>query len=342
MNVLSKHISSHTILKILLSFAVLGIVAILFAVNRMNGLLNKDLGFDKDSIYVLVTSGSSAVLSDNYIFSSAIPGFKSEKNIMLETDNNEIKVSHQFVSQDYFDFFNYQISTKLPQRIEENTSDNLVYINESVLDLIGASAESIIGTKIYDSQNNNYLVCGVVRDLSDLDFSGANRAKLFQLSKDHLKYAFTGDLKQFKDDNVLSGFSTFQHVLNQKYTLVEDILYSTFLFINIFILLLCFGYIGLKYALKKDTDFIRTMSIGIHVVTLVISKMYLQLIAITVLLVIPLSILMNKFWLDVYIYRIKFGWLDIFIVLTMILLTVYLICCPKKEINKQLKLSSFE
>jgi hypothetical protein len=340
MKVLSKHISSRAILKILLFFAVVGIVAILFAVNRMNGLLNKDLGFDKDSTYVLVTSGSSSVLSNNYIFSSAIPGFKSEKNIMLEAENNEIRVFHQFVSQDYFDFFNYQISTKLPEGREQNISENLVYINESVLDLIGASAESIIGTKIYDSQNNSYLVCGVVRDFSDLDFSCTNQAKIFQLSTDHLKYAFTSNLDQFKDDEIVSGFSSFQQILNQKYTLVEDILYSAFLFSNIFILLLCLGNIGLKYMLKKDTDFIKTMSVGIHVVTLVISKTYRQLIAITLLVVVPLSLIMQKFWLGVYVYRIKFGWLDLFIVLAMILLTVYLICCPKKEINKELKLTS--
>lgn len=342
MKVLSKHISSRTILKILLFFAVVGIVAILFAVNRMNSLLNKDLGFDKDSTYVLVTSGSSAVLSDHYIFSSAIPGFKSEKNIVLETDNNEIKVFHQFVSQDYFNFFNYQISNELPEGIEQNTSENLVYINESLLHELGACAKSIMGTTIYDSNNNGYLICGLVKNYSDLDFSCTNQAKLFQLSKDHLKYAFTGDLQQFKDDNVLSGISTFQQLLNQNYTLIEDILYSAFLFSNMFIFLLCLGYIGLKYVIKKDTNFIRTMSVGIHVVTLVISRTYMQLLAITLLVVVPLAFIMYKFWLGVYVYRIKFGWLDLFIVLTMILSTVYLICCPKKDINKQLKLTSLK
>lgn len=342
MKVLSKHISSRAILKMLLFFAVVGIVAILFAVNRMNGFLNKDLGFNKDSTYVLVTSGSSTVLSENYVFSSVIPGFKSEKQIVLKFNDDHLKVYHQFITQDYFDFFNYRVLAELPNAFIQNANENLVYVNESAVNLVGTSAESILGTKIYDSQNNSYLVCGVVRDFVTLDFTRANQAKVFQLSTDHLKYACTSNLDQFTDDDIVSGFSSFQHVLNQKYTLMEDILYSAFLFINIFIFLLCLGYIGLKYVLKKDTDFIKTMSVGIHVVTLVISKTYLQLIAITLLVVVPLSFLMHKLWLGVYVYRIKFGWLDLFIVLAMILLTVYLICCPKKEINKQLKLTSLK
>jgi putative ABC transport system permease protein len=326
----------------LLFLSVLGIVVILFAVNRMNGLLNKDLGFNKDSTYVLVTSGSSSILSDRYVFSSVVPGFKSEKHLLLKIKDKEIKVSHQFISKNYFDFFNYKKLDQASENVRIDIRDKPVYINESALKFFGASAESVVGSKISDGANNSYVILGVVRDFTDIDITSSNRARLFQLSSDHLKYAFTENLQDFKDDGVLSGFSTFQQVLNQKYTLVEDILYSTFLFINIFILLLCLGYIGLKYVVKKDTDFIGTMSIGIHVVTLVISKTYLQLIAITVLLVAQLSYVMHKFWLGVYVYRIKFGWVDIFIVLTMILLTLYLICCPKKEINEQLKLTSLE
>lgn len=343
MKLFSKHISSRAILKMLLFLAVVGIAVILFAVNRMNGLLNKDLGFNKDSTYVLVTSGSSSVLSESYVFSSVVPGFKSEKHLLVKVnDDDEIKVFHQFISKQYFDFFKYQRLAEVTGNIQPEEIENQVYMNESALKLFGVSAKSIVGTRIHDGANNSYLVCGVVQDFPDIDITSSNRPRLFQVSSDHLKYAFTNNLETFKDDGVLSGFSTFQQVLNQKYTLVEDVLYSTFLFINIFILLLCLGYIGLKYVIKKDTDFIGTMSIGIHVVTLVISKTYLYLIAITVLLVAPLSFIMNKFWLGVYVYRIKFGWIDIFIVLSMILLTVYLICCPKKEINKQLKLTSLK
>lgn len=341
MKVFSKHISSRAILKMLLFFAVVGIVVILLTVNRMNGLLNKDLGFNKDSTFVLITAGSSSVLSESYVFSSVVPGFKSEKHLLLKGKNEDIKVFHQFISKHYFEFFNYEKLNQISD-IQLSETDNPVYMNESALKLIGGSVKSILGTRIYDVNNKSYLVCGVVKDFPDIDITSSNRPRLFQVSSDHLKYAFTENLQDFKDDGILSGFSTFQHVLNQKYTLVEDILYSTFLFINIFILLLCLGYIGLKYVMKKDTDFIGTMSIGIHVVTLVISKTYLQLIAITLLVVVPLSFIMHKFWLGVYVYRIKFGWLDLFIVLAMILLTVYLICCPKKEINKQLKLTSLE
>ena len=50
-------------------------VSVLFAVNRMNKLLNENMTFDKNQVLSLKTSESKTILPDTFVFSSAIPGF---------------------------------------------------------------------------------------------------------------------------------------------------------------------------------------------------------------------------------------------------------------------------
>jgi hypothetical protein len=130
---------------------------------------------------------------------------------------------------------------------------------------------------------------------------------------------------------------TFQQRIQNRYKIWEDIVYSAFLFINVIILLICLGYIGNKYAYRKERELFAILGIGIHVLTLVISKTYIYLIAIIGLVVGPLAFLIQKLWLEIYINRINFGLIDLFIILSMALLTVYLVCCPKRKLEAQLK-----
>ncbi|MFC2152040.1 hypothetical protein ACFLSE_05880 [Bacteroidota bacterium] len=351
MKFFNSHISTKIILNALLGLAIFGMIFILLSINRMNVILSTDLGFNKDSVISIKTSKSPVVLPDTFIFSSVLPGFDSQDEIMVRSEYNrkDIKVAHQYVSDEYFDLFNYEKLNEKSSLFLDHGTAQLIYVNESAAVKLGIySIDDAPGTIITDENNIPLVICGVVKNYSSLSLNNDNQAKIYQLSSDHLAYAFftaPGEeqfLKESKQKIGQAGFISFQQRIQNHYKIWEDIIYSTFFFINIIILLICLGHIGNKYTNRKDKELVKILGIGIHVLTLVISKTYIYLIAIMGLVVGPLAFLIQKLWLEIYVNRISFGLVDLFIILSMALLTIYLVFCPKRKIENQLKGKTFQ
>lgn len=346
MKFFNSHISPKIILNILLGLAIFGTVFILISVNRINGLLNTDLGFNKDSVIVIKTQDSKLVLPDSMVFSSELPGFniKSLIEVKSESKKENIELAHQFVSDTYFDLFNYVKLIENTDLLLNHGNAQLVYINESAVKKLGIyNVEDAVGAKLLTSNNHKLLVCGVVKDYCNLCIKPGSQAKIFQLVNEHLSYAFYDktllSLNENKND-IVNETVTFQEKIQNHYKIIEDAIYSIFFFINIIILLIGIGYIGNKYTAKREKELFKVLGIGIHVLTLVISKTYIYLIAIMGFVVGPLAFVIQKFWLELYVNRINFGLIDLFIMLSIALLTIYLVCCPKRKLEKQLKWKS--
>jgi len=277
MKILNKEISSKLVLNVLLGMAIFGMFFILLSVNRMNKILSADLGFDKDSVYSIKTAKSSFVLPDSLIFSSAIPGFKPKHLVNVRSEFNPMgtKIDIQYVSDQYFDFFNYQKINEKASLFLDHDDGLLVYLNVSAVDYIGiGSVDDAPGTILIDEKNSKLIVCGVVEDYENLNLYNNSQPKIFQLTSDHLAYAFFSDieqqiwLKEHKADIGNSKIVSFQERLKHEHMIWEDVVYSAFLFINIFILLICLGHIGIKYARKKEIELFKILGVGIHVLTL--------------------------------------------------------------------------
>jgi len=348
MKFFNSHISPKTILNILLGIAIFGIVFILISVNRINGLLNTDLGFNKDSVIVIKTQDSKLVLSDSMVFSSDLPGFIVKNLIEVKTNNKkeDIELAHQFVSDTYFDLFNYIKLIEDPDLFLNQGNAQFVYINESAAKELGIyHIDDAVGTKILTSNNHELVVCGVVKDYCNLCIKPGNQAKIFQLANEHLSYAFYDkallSLNKNKND-IRTETVTFQEKIQNRYKIIEDGIYSIFFFINAIILLIGIGYIGNKYTTKREKELFKILGIGIHVLTLIISKTYFYLIAIMGFVVGPLAFIIQKFWLELYVNRINFGLIDLFIILSIVFLTFYVVCCPKRKLEKQLKCNSIQ
>jgi len=332
---------NKTILKVMLSLAVLGMIFILFTINKMNSNLNSDLGFNKDTVYSIKTKESLVVLPDSLVFSSVMPGFnvKNSTEITSEYSKDKMEFALQFVSKNYFDLFNHE---KLIEKTEllNNTGAHLVYINETAAEKLGIySIDDAPGTRIMDQNDIELLVCGVVKDFKHLSVNGKQQAVIYQLNTGHLAYAFfnKSDLELIDKENKCTSAISFQQRMQNQNKFWEDIVYSAFLFTNVLILILCLGYIGTKYANKKEKELFKVLGIGIHILTLVISKTYLYLLAIMGFVAGPIAYLIQKLWLEIYTHKVHFGLVDLFIILSMILLTVYLVCCPKRKLEYQLK-----
>ena len=343
MNFFNKYISPKIILNIFLGIAIFGMISILFTVNKMNFLLNTDLGIDKDSVIAIRTQDSKVILPDSLVFSSDLPGFPIKNTIEINTENKRenIELAHQFISDTYFDLFNY---TKLRENTDlflDHGNAQLIYVNESAIKELGIyHIDDAVGTRILTANNHELVICGVVKDFNNLCLIPGNQAKIYQLNSEHLTYAFCDKTLLNEKENksiIAQGTITFQDRIQNRYKIIEDAIYSVFFFINLIIILIGIGFIGNKYTGKREKELFKILGIGIHILTLVISKTYIYLIAILGFVVSPLALLIQKFWLGIFDYRINFGLADLFIILSISFLTAYLVCCPKKNIEKQLK-----
>lgn len=340
MKILNKYINPKIILNILLGIAIIGMFVVLFTVNRINRLLNADLGINKDSIYTIKTHDSKVILPDTFVFSSDLPGFKVHHSVNIQSEYNTeyTKLRYQFISDQYFDFFAYKKLAEQTEYFLDHGSAQLVYLNEAALHELGIyNFDDAVGTRLLTKNNAELLVCGVVKDFKTLNLFPKKQAVIYQLTSEHLANAFFKKSKSNTEFLNQENSISFQQRIQEQYKFWEDIIYSTFLFINVIILLICLGYIGNKFALKKERELYKILGIGIHILTLVISKTYIYLIAIIGFVAGPLALILQKFWLGIYAYRVHFGLIDLFIILSMALVTVYLICCPKKKLEKQLR-----
>ncbi|MBU8892822.1 MAG: hypothetical protein KOO66_08580 [Bacteroidales bacterium] len=343
MKIFKSYITPKIILKVLLATAIFGMISILFTINRMNSLLNTDLGFNKDSIYSIKTQESSVILPDTLVFSSVMPGFNvlSSIEIKSEYSKNKIELAHQYVSGNYFDLFNYVKLNEKSELLMDHGKAQLVYINEAAVEKLGIYCiDDAPGTRILNQNNVELVICGVVKDFTQLSINGKTQAIIYQLNSEHLAYAFyNNNALEFEEKESKSSFSavSFQQRLQKKYKIWEDIIYSAFLFTNILVLLICLGFMGNKYASGKEKELFKILGIGVHILTLVISKTYIYLLAIMGFVAGPIAYLIQKLWLEIYVYKVQFGLIDLFIILSMALLTAYLVCCPKKKLEYQLR-----
>ena len=346
MKILNRYINTKQILRLLLVLAFLGTVSIFFFVNRMNSLLNTDLGFNKDSTYTIITHEAKSILPDSVVFSSELPGFKVKKEIKLGSEylKEKKKFALQFISANYFDFFNYEKINEKIDLLSNHGNTQLVYINEKAVKQLGIYNIDDAPGVIICSDYSQYVICGVIKDKRPLTITGKQEGLIYQLTSEHLAYAFAYDKIESKDVNLtkVSSPVSFQTRLENHFRFLEDLSYSIFLFINIILLIIVLGYFGTKYTNRNEKAFYTILGVGIHVITIIISKTYLYLLAILGLVAGPLSLLIQKIWLEIYDNRVNFGSLDLFIFLSVVLLAVYLVCCPKTKINEMIKGKSIQ
>jgi len=347
MKILNAHISFKIILKIILVLVISGMFFMVFSVHRMNTILSTNPGFNKDSVVSLKTVESPVILQDTFVFSSELPGFNTRNRIVIKSNllTDNINLGHQYISSNFFDFFNYKIVFEDSDLLNEQNISRLVYINQTALEKLKIKTPSdAVGQVIMDKNNNTLLICGVVQNYYKLAYDPVNQAKIFELTSEHLAYAFIDhtafdELLQKQDlENRQAEYMSFQQRIEKKNRMSADLIYSGFFFLNVLLLMLCLGYVGSKYAGRKEVELVKVLGIGIHILTLLISKTYVYLITLVALVIGPMVFVIQKFWLDIYTHRINFGWFNLFIILSMALLTVFMICCPASKLKSGVNL----
>ena len=200
----------------------------------MNHLLNTDLGFNKDSLIAIQTQDSKEILPDFLVFSSELPGFPIKNTIEIITENRResIKLAHQFISDTYFDLFNYTKLNENSNLFLDHGNAQLIYINESAVKELGIyDIDDAMGTRILTENNHELVICGVVEDFGNLCLNPRSQAKIYQINGEHLAYAFYDEtlFNETESNSIIAlGTITFQGRIQNRYKIIEDAIYSIF------------------------------------------------------------------------------------------------------------------
>ncbi|MEQ9402065.1 MAG: FtsX-like permease family protein [Cyclobacteriaceae bacterium] len=321
-------------------FSLLFIVTSIVIYNQFKFFTEFEYGFDSENIVNVHLHGNDHELISTEF--SSVPGVKNisaceyipatgvTNLISLVDKRNEdevIEMLHQKVSETFID--NLGLSLVAGKGLTTSASDDeLTIINESAVNKLGfENPEEAIGSIWKTRENSSLKIVGVVRDF---------RATLLISGDEIQPMLMTSDPENFNFLNVkVSGenpmrvvseleerwkkldsrhrfkYEFYQNELDNTNLVVFDVVsvigYISFLSI----LIACLGLLGMAiYTTERKTKEVgirKVLGAAEMNIVLILSKSFMKLLLISVLIAAPLSFVVNKLWLDNFPNRVDFG-----------------------------------
>jgi len=238
-----------------------------------------------------------------------------------------------------------------------DTSNGIILNQKAIKELGFASPQESIGKKLYfDFQGKNYSfnIVGVVKDFHYEDLHLPITPYGFQLSMQPQYNYMIVHAKPGNINNILGTIRNSWHNLNpsepfeysfldkdfQKNYDAEDRLSAIVgYFTAIAILISCLGLFGLAtFSAEqriKEIGVRKTLGASVSSIVTLLSKDFLKLVAIAVLIASPLAWLAMNKWLDSFAYRIRINW-SVFVITTVLALLIALITISFQAIKAAL------
>ena len=303
-------------------------------------------------------------------YSEAIPGFASSSSSNFDWENHSVDANHGSMDYNFFKIFNIPLAKG--RNINPNLASdtvNSVIVNEAFVKKMGWTDNSSIGQKLQPGfDDKKYVVIGIVKDfnlvnprsviyptaffhykqtdwkrydigkiavqLDSEDMLGTQeRIKNFWETKIEPGYPFKGDFvdKKFNDS----------FIKYQKQQLLFGILNILVLAVA---LLGLFALSSLMIEQKlKDVAIKKTLGAPDAVLIKDLTKKFLWITAIAVLLSFPISYFFLNEWLKDFAYRIEMPWwpymisMLLLLILTLLVVSIKAYAATKVQLVKYLK-----
>ena len=329
------------------------IVAMIVIGSQLNYMRNKDLGYDKENVFNFMvrnmylhyeTVKNELTKNPNIVGVSGSYGdaFGSNNNLNWDgkVSNENPYISSHEIHHDFLRLMNMQLASG--EYLSEN-DDKYVLINEEAVKVMGLIDP--VGKRIWSESNSriDYTVKGVVKDYNFRNLKEPVKPLMLTLTK----YPFFIYVKT-NESGAKSALASVEK-LWQKYNPNHEFLYSFLeeefdrmykkdllvgkllcIFASIAISISILGLFGLVTFIaetkKKEIGIRKVMGASIADIVRLLSKEFLILVGIAMLIAFPMA----YYWLDKmlqdYAYRINIGWwmfaVSALIVTVLTLLTV--------------------
>lgn len=320
------------------------IIGTIVAINQLNLLQNKDVGFEQENILMIPVIRSpmgehyetfrSAALQSPHVQSitavEEIVGAKHQvNNYRFEGMEKSKPFAHFNLRHDFTKTFNIPIVAGRDYDRSVQTDDSLaLVVNETMVRSMGwGTPEEAVGKRFYYRGELKGRVIGVVKDYNVV--SKHHPISPFVLALNTHPGAFNLFIKYVAvkvDNNLEASIADLSNAwravlpnmpfdyfflddrLNDSYQTERQLSDVTVIFSGLTILVACLGLFGLAtFSVEQRTKEIgvrKVLGISTPQLLVLLSKEFLGLIAIAFVIAIPLSYLLTQNWLDGFSYRI--------------------------------------
>ncbi len=316
------------------------IISTILVYQQIQHVKNRDLGYDKDQLISLNVNGNMiekfSVIKQDLINSGAVTSVGLNNSGILSGGNNgsnlqwtggtnteDVLISFRYISSDFLETAGMELVEG--RGFSENMAKDStsVLITESFAKLMGEG--SAIGKKI--DRGDTYTVIGVVKDYLYGDMYGQSDPVLFFNYHGEASYMYLKTNPEIATNAMLSKVEAVMKKHNPaypfEYTFVDETFNAKFkseqligklsqLFAILAILISCLGLFGLAaYTAEqrsKEIGIRKVLGASVSGLVKLLSKDFLKLIGISILISIPIAWYAMDNWLQDYAYRIEISW----------------------------------
>ncbi|MEM1135397.1 MAG: FtsX-like permease family protein [Bacteroidota bacterium] len=284
---------------------------------------------------VSAVSGTSSFPSSGYYATEGYSRFDKEKS--SDKQANLIVVDTDFINTYELDFI---AKTDFPKKI---LPDDKVIINEEAVKVFGfSSAEDALHEVLVDNWGNTVEILGVVKDIHWSSLKDAHSPHIFVLNNSFVAYySIKMNLSDVKETiaQIKSDYNTIFPDDPFEYSFLDDDfnaqyqadlqfgnLFSIFSILAIFIACLgLFALVSFSATLRmKEIGIRKVLGASISNLMIMLSREYLILLLIAIIVAIPVILIGGKAWLENYAFKIEMGF-DLFLIPALALLLISLV-----------------
>ncbi|HEV8506813.1 MAG TPA: ABC transporter permease [Chitinophagaceae bacterium] len=340
-----SNIFTNSLVSIQFALSIVLIISTMIILQQLNFMRSKNPGFNKENIVVIDAKGTDAkniypLFKEQVASNSSVLGITASDIALGEEGYNSSgfdyngkhpQIFHYKTSSDYINVTGMQlIAGRDFNPLSASDTMNSVIVNESLVTDLGLTNEKILGFRLkgyFADERRTPIVIGVVKNFNYFSLKEEIKPILFSQPADLVPSKFFVRIKPgnpFIALQVLNkAWKNIVADIPMKYSFLDDDLgnfYRNEIRLSeisgwaggISIFLACIGLFGLTTLSVTN----RTREIGIRkvlgastrIIVQLLSKDFLKLVMLALLIATPLSwYFMNK-WLQDYAYRIRIQW----------------------------------
>lgn len=321
-------------------FSLILIITTTLLFSQTKYLMNAEYGFDKENILNIKLQGNDPRLLASELssfseiklisVSSLVPatGFSDGSKLKTQDDSDSSSVFYIGANHNYIDNLKLELlyGSNLPVDDSENAG-NYIIVNEATSKEFGyETPQEIVGEVFWEAKKDDMVeVIGVVKDFYyDLFMEDIGplvihynpkefRYLNVRISGNNLKETLAFIENKWKDIDKIHTYEYqfFDEQLANSHAIFGDLI-SIVGFISILaVSIACLGLLGMAtYTAEtrlKEIGIRKVMGASVKSILLLLSRGFIILLGIAILIGGPLAYFINNLWLELFAYRVNFG-----------------------------------
>lgn len=323
------------------TISIVFIIGTILVYQQIQHVKNRDLGYDKEHLIRMNVTGNMIenfdVISQDLKSTGIVEHATFSNSQLLSGGNNgsglewkgginteEVLISFRHVTPEFLQTTNIELIEGRDFKPNSTIDSTNTIITESFAKLMGD--DSAIG-KIIRRGDGNHKVIGVVKDFLYGDMYGSSDPVMFFNNKEEARYLYVKTVAGVKVSTMLSKIEDVMKRNNPafpfEYAFVDEAFDNKFkseqlvgklsqIFAVLAILISCLGLFGLAaYTAeqrRKEIGVRKVLGASVPTIVKLLSKDFLKLVLISILVAAPIAWWLISSWLDNYAYRIEINW----------------------------------